>query len=194
MKLVLKFWNLRFLNFKLFCTSLVHFVFRSIWSSSNTSKISVKTVALRSMNTIPKYTLVYAPCCCTSITCNSNCISTSRMECIGVSYTVAKCVLSFSAGCAVPKLLIRKRYYVFLIPVFIVQVTQLVQFTLYNTFSKIPRSTRMHFATRVRTAYQHIRHLWRCATFCTALLPCHYQQSQRPTDSSHRFTCGREEQ
>jgi hypothetical protein len=33
-------------------------------------------------------------------------------------------------GCAVPKLLIRKRYYIlFLIPVFIVQVTKLVQFT-----------------------------------------------------------------
>jgi hypothetical protein len=32
--------------------------------------------------------------------------------------------------CTVPKLLIRKRYYVlFLIPVFIVQVTKLVQFT-----------------------------------------------------------------
>jgi hypothetical protein len=38
-----------------------------------------------------------------------------------------------------------------LIPVFIVQVTKLVQFTQYNTFSKIPPSTSMHFATRVRT-------------------------------------------
>jgi hypothetical protein len=37
--------------------------------------------------------------------------------------------------CTVPKLLIRKRYYVmFLIPVFSVQVTKLVQFTQYNTF------------------------------------------------------------
>jgi hypothetical protein len=36
-------------------------------------------------------------------------------------------------------------------PVFIVQVTKLVQFTYYNTFSKIPPSTSMHFATRVRT-------------------------------------------
>jgi hypothetical protein len=39
----------------------------------------------------------------------------------------------------------------FLIPVFIVQETKLVQFTQYNTFSKIPPSTSMHFATRVRT-------------------------------------------
>jgi hypothetical protein len=61
--------------------------------------------------------------------------------------------------CTVPKLLIRKRYYVlFLMPVFIVQVTKLVQFTQYNTFSKIPPSTSMHFATPVRTPYQHIRH------------------------------------
>jgi hypothetical protein len=52
----------------------------------------------------------------------------------------------------VPKLLIRKRYYVlFLIPVFTVQVTKLVQFTLYNTFPKIPPSTSKHFATHVRT-------------------------------------------
>jgi hypothetical protein len=54
--------------------------------------------------------------------------------------------------CTAPKLLIIKRYYVlFLIPVFIVQVTKLVQFTYYNTFSKIPPSTSVHFATRVRT-------------------------------------------
>jgi hypothetical protein len=47
-------------------------------------------------------------------------------------------------------LLIRKRYYVlFLISVFIVQVTKLVQFTQYKTFSKIPPS--VNFATRVRT-------------------------------------------
>jgi hypothetical protein len=44
---------------------------------------------------------------------------------------------------------IRKRYYVlFLILVFIVQVTK---FTSYNTFSKIPLSTSVHFATCVRT-------------------------------------------
>jgi hypothetical protein len=51
----------------------------------------------------------------------------------------------------VAKLLIRKRYYVlFLIPVFIVQMTKLVQFTSNNTFSKIPPSKSMHSATRVR--------------------------------------------
>jgi hypothetical protein len=38
--------------------------------------------------------------------------------------------------CTVPKLLIRKRYYVlFLIPVFTAQVTMLVQFACYNIFS-----------------------------------------------------------
>ena len=54
--------------------------------------------------------------------------------------------------CTAAKLLIRKRYYVyvlFLIPVFIVQVTQLVQ--RYNKCSKIPLSTSMHFAARVNT-------------------------------------------
>jgi hypothetical protein len=45
-----------------------------------------------------------------------------------------------------------KRYYVlFLISLFIVQVTKLVQFTEYNPFSKIPASTSMHFPTSVRT-------------------------------------------
>jgi hypothetical protein len=34
--------------------------------------------------------------------------------------------------------------------VFIVQVIKLVQFTQYNTFSKIPLSTSMHFAPPVR--------------------------------------------
>ena len=54
--------------------------------------------------------------------------------------------------CATAKLSIRKRYYVyvlFLIPVFIVQVTEFVQG--YNKCSKIPPSTSMHFATRVKT-------------------------------------------
>jgi hypothetical protein len=56
--------------------------------------------------------------------------------------------------CTVPKLLIRKRYYgLFLIPVFIVQVITLVQFIQYNTFSKIPPSTSVHFAACVRTAH-----------------------------------------
>ena len=52
--------------------------------------------------------------------------------------------------CATAKLLIRKRchvYVLFLIPVFIVQVAELVQG--YNKCSKIPPSTSMHFPTRV---------------------------------------------
>jgi hypothetical protein len=55
----------------------------------------------------------------------------------------------------VAKLSIRKRYYweLCLIPVFIVQVTKMVQFTQCNTFSKIPPSTSMHFATCVRATY-----------------------------------------
>ena len=40
-------------------------------------------------------------------------------------------------------------YVLFLIPVFIVQVTESVQG--YNKRSKIPPSTSMHFATRVNT-------------------------------------------
>jgi hypothetical protein len=36
-------------------------------------------------------------------------------------------------------------------PVFIVQVTKLVQFTKYKIFLKTLPSTSMHFATRVRT-------------------------------------------
>jgi len=50
------------------------------------------------------------------------------------------------------KIVDKKRYYVyvlFLIPVFTVQVTELVQG--YNKCSKIPPSTSMHFATRVKT-------------------------------------------
>jgi hypothetical protein len=48
-------------------------------------------------------------------------------------------------------LLIRKRYYVlFLIPVSIVQVAKLVQFSRCNIVSKIRPSTSMHFAAIVR--------------------------------------------
>jgi hypothetical protein len=54
--------------------------------------------------------------------------------------------------CTVPKFLIRKRYYaLFLMPVFIVEVINLVQFTRYNTFSKIPPSSSVHYASHVRT-------------------------------------------
>jgi len=50
------------------------------------------------------------------------------------------------------KVLIRKRcymYVLFLIHVFIAQVTELIQG--YNICSKIPPSTSMHFVTRVKT-------------------------------------------
>jgi len=40
-------------------------------------------------------------------------------------------------------------YVLFLIPAFFVQVTELVP--VYNKCSKIPPSTSMHFATRVKT-------------------------------------------
>jgi hypothetical protein len=55
--------------------------------------------------------------------------------------------------CIDAKLLIRRRHYVlFLLPVFIVQVTKLVQFTyVVQYILKIPSSTSMHFATRGRT-------------------------------------------
>jgi hypothetical protein len=53
--------------------------------------------------------------------------------------------------CTVAKLFIKKYYVLFLISVLIVQVTKLVQFTQYNTFSKIPPLTSVHFANRVRT-------------------------------------------
>jgi hypothetical protein len=53
---------------------------------------------------------------------------------------------------SIPKLFIRNRYYIlFLILVFIVQVTKLVQFTYSNTFSKNPPSTSLHVETRART-------------------------------------------
>jgi hypothetical protein len=85
----------------------------------------------------------------------------------------------FLMHCTVPKLLIRKRYYLlFLIPVFIVQVTKLVQFTLYNTFFKIPPSTSMHFAIRVRA--------WRVARLYSVL----YNEialSQKPFGIGHMY-------
>jgi hypothetical protein len=63
-----------------------------------------------------------------------------------------KFLVLISVNIWVPKLLKRKRYYIlFLIPVFAVQVTMLVQCTYYNIFSKILPSTSAHFATLVRT-------------------------------------------
>jgi hypothetical protein len=53
--------------------------------------------------------------------------------------------------CTIPKLLIRKRYYeLFVMPVFIVQVTKLVQFTQHNTATCIS-SARL--AKRVPQSY-----------------------------------------
>jgi hypothetical protein len=80
----------------------------------------------------------------------------------------------------VPKLLIWKRYYIlFLIPVFIVQVTKLVQFTSYNTFSKIPPSTSMHFATRART--------WRVARLYSVQCS-EVALSRKPFGIGHMYT------
>lgn len=71
-------------------------MFRPIPSSSGT----LKTVALSSMHTFPKYTLIYKPVCCrVSVTSNSNCVIISYMECICVSYNVVGRVLT----CRVPK-------------------------------------------------------------------------------------------
>ena len=50
--------------------------------------------------------------------------------------------------CTVAKLLIKRCYILFLILVFIVGLTKLVQFTYYDTLSKIPPSTSVQFATR----------------------------------------------
>jgi hypothetical protein len=78
--------------------------------------------------------------------------------------------VAFCPHCTVTKLLIRERYYVlFLIPVFIVQVMKLVQFTKYNTFSKIPPSTSMHFPSRVRT--------WRVARLHSVLYTAQWNGS-----------------
>jgi hypothetical protein len=54
-------------------------------------------------------------------------------------------------------LLIRKRYYVlFLIPVFIVQVTKSVEFTQYNTFPKITLTSHNFVLSSWDTLYIHV--------------------------------------
>jgi hypothetical protein len=66
------------------------------------------------------------------------CIGYSKQKIVYVHVSYSERFPRFH--CTVPKLLIRKRYYVlFLMPVFIIQVT------------KLPPSTSMHFAARVRT-------------------------------------------
>jgi hypothetical protein len=87
--------------------------------------------------------------------------------------------------CSVTELLLIKRYYIlFLIPIFIVQVIKLVQFTYYNTFSKVPPLTSMHFATRVRT--------WRVARLysvqCTAHRSSSISETVRNTTHVHTYT------
>jgi hypothetical protein len=73
----------------------VHYMFRQTWSLSGASKLMLETAALTLMNTIPNYILFHVPmCCCT----NSNCVSITRMEYFGVSYSVVGCALIFSAG------------------------------------------------------------------------------------------------
>jgi hypothetical protein len=71
---------------------------------------------------------------------------------------ICTCVLLWTVSetelfhCTVPKLLVRKRYYIlFLIPVFIVQVAKLVQFTWCNTFSKIQRQ----YQCTLQLAWEH---------------------------------------
>jgi hypothetical protein len=49
------------------------------------------------------------------------------------------------------KILIKKCFVLFIISVFIVQLTQSVHFTQHSACSNIPPSTSMHFAARVRT-------------------------------------------
>jgi hypothetical protein len=68
-------------------------MFRPIWASSGTSKLILESVAVPSMNTIPNFTFFNAPILLTSVTCNSNCVSISRMEYIGVSYNAVGWIL-----------------------------------------------------------------------------------------------------
>jgi len=68
------------------------------------------------------------------------------------------------------------------------------EFCALETVDSILQQQQWHYHRRSHkhTSYQHIRHLWRCAAFFTTLQQCHYQQSQLPTDASHRFTCFRQ--
>jgi uncharacterized integral membrane protein len=89
--------------------------------------------------------------------------------------------------CTVPILLIRMRYYIlFLIPVFIVQVTKSVQFTKYNTFSKMPLSLSLHFATHVKTwrvaCLSASRHYFSSVHFTLHRIPQTISNGLRPGD------------
>jgi hypothetical protein len=76
----------------------------------------------------------------------------------------------------VAKLLIKKIYYaLFLISVFTVQVTKLVQIIYYNTFSKIPPSTSLLIATRVRTwDVARLRTSWRSFMLAKTSICAHF--------------------
>jgi hypothetical protein len=89
----------KILKFTLFFTSLVHYMSRPIWSPSGASKIAVQNWC----TSFSKYNSKVHPrlwpmCCCTSVTCNGNSVSISRMEYIGVSDNVVGCILTCSAG------------------------------------------------------------------------------------------------
>jgi hypothetical protein len=63
-------------------------------------KFPLKTAALPSVNAILEYALVHAPLYCTSVICNSDCVSISCIEYIDVSCIVGGCVfvvLSYAA-------------------------------------------------------------------------------------------------
>jgi hypothetical protein len=63
-------------------------------------------------------------------------------------YTVSEIELFY---CTFPKLLTRKRCYsLLLIPAFILQIQNLVQFTQHNIVYKISQSTSVHFAAHVK--------------------------------------------
>jgi hypothetical protein len=66
------------LNFKLFFTSVVYYMFRPTWSSFGAMRIAVETATFSSVT--PMNTIYVPACCYTSVTCNSNCVSESHME------------------------------------------------------------------------------------------------------------------
>jgi hypothetical protein len=78
-------------------------------------------------------------------------------------------------------------YLLYLIPVFIVQVTKLVQFTEYNTFSKITPSTSIHFATRVRTWHIACLYSVQCTVYSVVVVYNEITSSQKPFGIGHLY-------
>jgi hypothetical protein len=72
-------------------------MFRLTWPSFGAMKIAVETATLSSLT--PMNTVDVPACCYTSVTWTSNCVSASRMEYICVSHNVPGCLLTFSVGC-----------------------------------------------------------------------------------------------